>query len=129
MVGTNDLDRGTRFYDAMLSTIGLVQVERAETHTAYAPKALRSSIEIYITIPFDRRPATAGNGTMVAFAARTLQALEDFHTVGLESGCIDEGGSGPREDGNTTCYAYIRDFDGNKICTFYDEAKTKIADE
>ena len=39
-VGTNDLDRGTRFYDAMLSTIGLVQVERAETHTAYAPKSV-----------------------------------------------------------------------------------------
>ena len=118
MVGTNDLDRGTRFYDTALSTIGRVQVERAKTHTAYAQKALRSSIEIYITIPFDHRPATVGNGTMVAFAARTLQALEDFHTVDLESGCIDEGASGPREDGNTTCYAYIRDFDGNKICAF-----------
>ena len=113
----------------MLSTIGLVQVERAETHTAYSPKAMRSSIEIYITIPFDRRPATAGNGTMVAFATRTLQALEDFHTVGLDSGGIDEGALGPREDGNTTCYAYIRDFDGNKICAVYDGAKMKTADD
>ena len=129
MVGTNDLDRGTRFYDAVLSTIGLVQVERSETYTAYAPKAVRSSIEIYITIPFDRRLAKAGNGTMVAFAARILQALEDFHTVGLESGGIDEGAPGPREYGNTTCYAYIRDFNGNKICAFCDEAKMKTADD
>ena len=33
MVGTNDLDRATIFYDAILSTIGLVQVERAKPYT------------------------------------------------------------------------------------------------
>ena len=119
MVGTNDLDRATIFYDAILSTIGLVQVERAKTYTAYAPKDAMESIEVYVTIPFDQNPATAGNGTMVALAAPTIQALEEFHEVGLERGGTDEGAPGPREEGSNTCYAYIRDFDGNKICAFY----------
>ncbi len=129
MIGTNGLDRGTRFYDAVLSTIGLLQVEHAETYTAHAPKALRSSIEIYTTTPFDCCPAAAGNGTMVAFAAPTLQALEDFRTAGLECGGIDEGAAGRREDGNTTFHAYIRDFDDNKISAFYYEAKMKTSDD
>ena len=49
--------------------------------------------------------------------------------MGLESVGIDEGALGPREDGNTTYYSYIRDFDGNKICAVYDGAKMKTADD
>mgnify|MGYP000078758650 CR=1 FL=1 len=49
MIGTNDLDRGARFYDALLAPLGLVQVERVETYAAYAPKAARDAIEFYVT--------------------------------------------------------------------------------
>ena len=98
-----------------------MQVERAKAFTAYAPKGAKDSIELYVTIPFDQQPATAGNGTMIALAAPTIQALEDFHEVGLQNGGTHEGAPVPREEGNLTCYAYIQDFDGNKICVFYDE--------
>ena len=129
MVGTNDLDRAAKFYDATLAPLGLVQVEPVETYTAYAPEAAKDAIEFYVTTPFDRRPANPGNGTMVALAAPTMQALEHFHTIGLQSGGRDEGVPGPREEGSDICYAYVRDFDGNKICAFYDEAKVQAADE
>ena len=71
MVGTNDLNRATRFYNATLAPLGLVQVERLETFTAYAPEAAKGSIAFYVTTPFDQRPAKPGNGTMVALAAPT----------------------------------------------------------
>ncbi|MDG2191726.1 MAG: hypothetical protein P8L25_13970 [Paracoccaceae bacterium] len=45
MIGTNDLDRGARFYDALLAPLGLVQVERVETYAAYAPKAAKDAID------------------------------------------------------------------------------------
>ena len=96
-----------------------MQDERAKTYTAYAPKDAVESIKLYVKMPFDQKPATARNRTMVALAAPTIQALEEFHEVGLESGGTDEGAPGPREEGSNTCYAYIRDFDGNKICAFY----------
>ena len=56
------------------------------------------SIELYVTIPFDQNPATAGNGTVVALVAPNIQALEEFHEVGLESGGTDEGAPDPREE-------------------------------
>jgi catechol 2,3-dioxygenase-like lactoylglutathione lyase family enzyme len=129
MIGTNDLDQGARFYDVLLAPLGLVQVARVETYAAYAPKAAKDAIEFYITTPFDQGPATPGNGTMVALAAPTMQALEHFHRLGLQNGGSDEGAPGPREEGSDICYAYIRDADGNKICAVYDGAKGQAADE
>ncbi len=118
MVGTNDLDCAAAFYDAILAPLGLVRVERVKTYAAYAPETATGAIEFYVTTPFDQRPATYGNGSMIAFAAPTMQALEQFHDVGMQSGGTDEGAPGPREDSSHVCYAYIRDFDGNKICAF-----------
>ena len=129
MIGTNDLDQGARFYDVLLAPLGLVQVARVETYAAYAPKAAKDAIEFYITTPFDQGPATPGNGTMVALAVPTMQALKQFHSLGLQNGGSDEGAPGPREEGSDICYAYIRDADGNKICAFYDGAKGQAADE
>ena len=129
MIGTNDLDQAVRFYDVLLDPLGLVQVARVETYAAYAPKAAKDAIEFYVTMPFDQGPATPGNGTMVALAAPTMQALEQFHRLGLQNGGSDEGAPGPREEGSDICYAYIRDPDGNKICAFYDGVKAQAAHE
>lgn len=120
MVGTNNLDRAATFYDSVLTPLDLIQVERTSTYVAFAPKAAKGDIEFYVTKPFDKRPAKPGNGIMVALQAASMQALERFHSSGLKSGGIDEGAPGPRDEGSKTCYAYIRDLDGNKICAFCD---------
>lgn len=129
MVGTNDLDQGVRFYDVLLAPLGLIKVVRVEACAAYAPKAAKDASEFYVTMPFDQGPATPGNGTMVALAAPTMQALEEFHRLGLQNGGSDEGAPGSREQGSNICYAYIRDPDGNKICAFYEGTKGQAADE
>ena len=41
------------------------------------------------------------------------EAVEKFYEIAMSKGATDEGGPGVRSDGNY--YAYIRDFDGNKI--------------
>ncbi len=120
MPGTSDLDRAAKFCDTILAPLGLVQVARTETYAAYAPETAKDAIEFYVTTPYDQCKATPGNGTMIAFQASTMQALEQFHEAGLTSGGSDEGAPGPREEDSTICYAYIRDADGNKICAFCD---------
>ena len=129
MIGTNDLDQSVRSYDVLLAPLGVVQVARLETYAAYAPKAAKDAIEFYVTMPFDQGPATPGNGTMGALAAPTMQALEDFHRLGLQNCGSDEGALGPCEEGSNICYAYIRDSDGNKICAFYEEMKGQSSNE
>ena len=118
MVGASDLPRSSDYYDAVLTPLGLVRVESDDSYVAYAPKTNPSAIEFYVTIPFDRKPATFGNGTMIAFAAESRRAVDLFHSTALKNGGTDEGAPGPRPAEGTIYYAYARDPDGNKICAY-----------
>ena len=57
------------------------------------------------------------NKTKVTFLAKTKNAVDEFYKIALSKGAIDEGSPGARSDGNY--YAYVRDFDGNKIAAQY----------
>ena len=129
MVGTNDLTKATKFYDTILVPLGLLQAEHTAIYTAYAPNGSKDAVEFYVTIPFDQKFATHGNGTMIALSAPTMLALKQFHRLGLSSGGTDEGAPGLREEGSDVSYAYIRDLDGNKICAFYSGAEKLSAHE
>ena len=118
MVGSSDLDRSVTFYDAILAPLGLTQVDRNESYVAYAPETDLDAVEFYVTLPYDGGKCTFGNGTMIAFAAPTMEALDQFHVVGQQSGGTDEGALGPREEGSNICYGYLRDPEGNKICAY-----------
>ena len=48
MVGTNDLARATKFYDATLESLNLIQVECLDIYTAYAPKDARRGVELLL---------------------------------------------------------------------------------
>jgi catechol 2,3-dioxygenase-like lactoylglutathione lyase family enzyme len=124
MVGTNDLARSTKFYDATLAPLNLIQVECLDIYTAYANKDARDAIELYVTKPFDQEAATVGNGSMIALKAPSMEALIQFHITGQKNGGMDEGSPGPREEGSDTQYAYVRDPDGNKVCAFYDKTES-----
>lgn len=124
MVGTNNLARATKFYDAILESLDLIQVECLDHHAAYASKDAINVIELYVTTPFNKGAATVGNGSMIAFKASSQQALIQFHIIGQKNGGTDEGAPGPREEGSNIQYAYVRDPDGNKICAFYDKSES-----
>ena len=113
MVGTNDLEKSSNFYDSILVHLGMKRVTITERYIGYGHSSEDSGVKFYITKPHNKENANAGNGTMVALSAETKEAVDKFHKTALENGATDEGAPGPRSDGNY--YGYIRDHDGNKI--------------
>jgi catechol 2,3-dioxygenase-like lactoylglutathione lyase family enzyme len=118
-VGTRDLERAERFYDAVLAPLGLT---RRTVSPDGGPAALcwvraQSPLpRFYVYQPFNGEPATVGNGGMVAFLAPSTEAVGVAHAGGLEHGGTDEGGPGPRPHyGEGYFGAYLRDPDGNKV--------------
>ena len=69
-----------------------------------------------VTVPFDGKPATVGNGVMVALVMDSTDKVDALHAKALELGGTDEGAPGPRGDGFYA--AYFRDLDGNKLNAF-----------
>ena len=115
MVGTNDLDKSSKFYDQVLANLGMKRVTVTERYIAYSHSSGDDGLKFYITKPQNKENATTGNGTMVALSAETKEAVDKFHKIALENGAVDEGKPGLRSDGNY--YSYIRDLDGNKIAS------------
>ncbi len=119
MLGANDLATMVRFYDAVLAPIGLVQ--RAFQNDggpagACWVKPGQKLPEFFIQGPYNRQPATAGNGVMVAFLAADHAAVDTAHAAGLLAGGTDEGAPGPRPHYGAGYYgAYLRDPEGNKL--------------
>lgn len=119
-LGTNDIERSRRFYDAVLATLGLRLVQAGERGLDYGVSDTLFSIEV----PFDGRQASAGNGVHVAFQARDRGTVEAFHRAALANGGSDDGPPGLRPDYDANYFgAFVRDPDGNKI-----EAVTFSAD-
>ena len=115
-LGTNDLERGSKFYDTLLGEIGAKRFMEAEDHfIAWAIKPDEPSIAI--TKPFDGNKATVGNGVMVAIYLDSTEKVQSLHKKALELGATDEGAPGPRGEGGFYA-AYFRDLDGNKLNCF-----------
>jgi len=115
VLGTNNLEQATKFYDATLGALGIKNVgplgENAVMYGAEGP-------EFVVTKPANGQPACYANGGTVGFAAATRDAVHKFHAAGLANGGTDEGQPGPRDFAPTAYAAYLRDPDGNKICTY-----------
>lgn len=79
-----------------------------------------ASAKVLCVLPFNGEPAKPGNGSMVAFAAPTVEAVAEAHAAGLAAGGTDEGAPGPRPRyGDGYHGAYLRDPDGNKVHIVY----------
>ena len=114
-LGTNDFGRATKFYDALLAELGakrFMEIENFIVWGSGGPAGL-----LAVTKPFDGKPATVGNGVMVALAASSPAQVDAIYRKAIELGATDEGAPGPRGDG---FYAgYFRDLDGNKLNAFF----------
>ena len=115
MIGTNDLDKAIKFYDALLQIINLNRTVTNEKYIGYSSKKNPEEIEFYVTNPIDKKKATYGNGTQISFAVKSKETVDNFYNLGIKLGGKDEGAPGIRSG---DYYCYIRDLDGNKICSF-----------
>ena len=113
-LGTNDLARAKRFYDATLATIDLHFMGEFDGEIGYGPPGAENPL-VWINPPYDGKPATVGNGSMLAFAAQTRAAVDAFHSAAIANGGSDEGAPGLRPFGPHFYAAYVRDPDGNKL--------------
>lgn len=114
-VGANDLAQATKFYDAALGALGINNLG------AYGENAVLYGVdhpEFLILRPSNGEPACHANGGTIGFAAASRAAVDKFHELGLANGGTDEGAPGPREVRPNAYGAYIRDPDGNKLCTY-----------
>jgi len=114
-LGTNDLPRAKAFYDALLGEIGIKQMMEFGGR-GYAWGAAMDKPALGIMKPYDGKPATVGNGVMVAIVVDSRDKVDRVYKKALELGAKDEGPAGPRGEG---FYAgYFRDLDGNKLNVF-----------
>ena len=118
-LGTADLEKAAAFYDALLGTIGATRfMEEPDYFIAWAKDEDQAALSV--TKPFDQKPATVGNGVMVAMYFETPEQVNAFYDKAIELGATCEGQPGFRpQDATSGFYAgYFRDLDGNKLNAF-----------
>ena len=112
--GTNDLVKAGKFYDELFEIMGAKRFMADEHIVIWATK--KGNGMFAVITPNDGKAATAGNGTMAAFAVDDLDTVKRMHAKVLELGGTDEGEPGPR--GESYNFGYARDLEGNKLA-FY----------
>jgi catechol 2,3-dioxygenase-like lactoylglutathione lyase family enzyme len=121
-VGADDIARAKRFYSAFLPALGYELKEGPEGLSyalPVAPSAAPIFADFYVKPTFDGRPASAGNGAMVAFEARSQSEVRVLHAAALAAGGRNEGPPGFRASYGPHFYVgYLRDPQGNKIALF-----------
>ena len=113
-LGSNDLDKAARFYDALLAELGATRFIEMEGFIAWAVNPQTPALSV--TAPHNGQHATAGNGVMVALAADTPEKVDAVYRKAIELGGKCEGPSGPR--GESFYAGYFRDLEGNKLNVF-----------
>lgn len=115
MVGTNNFEKAAGFYDKLLKLVGASRVMEADSFIAWGKDM--GSPAISICKPYDGKPATVGNGVMIAINVDSRDKVNALHKKAMELGGTDEGAPGQRSDDFYA--AYFRDLDGNKLNAFY----------
>ena len=118
MVGSSDLDRSRKFYDAVFGAIG---GKPAITDDKGRLIYLHNGGVFMVTAPIDGALATHANGGTIGFAMDGPEQADAWHAAGVAAGgTAIENPPGVREGGFGRLYlAYLRDPDGNKLCASY----------
>ena len=110
-LGTADLVRSERFYDALLAEFGAKQIMHMDDFIVWASENGGPAFSVHI--PENGKTYSVGNGVMIALAAAGEAQVDRVHAKALELGGTDEGKPGFRAEGFYA--AYFRDPDGNKL--------------
>jgi catechol 2,3-dioxygenase-like lactoylglutathione lyase family enzyme len=122
MVGSNDIERSKRFYDAVLGVLGAGEGLRNQAPTGHTRLFYRHEGSSFgVSEPIDGEQATPANGGTIGFKCSSPEQVKEFHDVAVANGGTSiEGPPGPRESSMGTLHlAYVRDPDGNKLCAAY----------
>ena len=122
MIGSNDIERSKRFYDAVLAVLGAGEPIRnvnatGQTRLFY----VHDGSTFCLSEPIDGQTATVANGFTMGFKCHSPEQLKQFHDTAVAHGGISiEDPPGLREGKMGAMYlAYVRDPDGHKLCALY----------
>ncbi len=115
MVGTNDVARSKRFYDALFGALGGKPGKQDDKGRLLY---MHNGGLFMVSVPLDGRPACHANGGTVGFAVTGPEQADAWHKAGVENGgTAVEDAPGVRSNAFGSLYlAYLRDPDGNKLC-------------
>ncbi len=114
-IGTNDLEKAKAFYGELLAEMGgkvILDMGRGVWYGCGQGQPMFA-----VCIPYDKEPATVGNGSMIALAAGSREGVDKLYAKAISLGATDEGAPGERMPGFYG--GYFRDLDGNKIVFFH----------
>lgn len=115
MVGSNDLHRSKKFYDALFGAIGgKPGFQDAKGRLIY----MHNGAMFMVTKPIDGAPASAANGGTIGFAMADAAEADAWHAAGVAHGgtSIEDAPGVRKNDFGDLYLAYLRDPDGNKLC-------------
>jgi len=118
-VAVRDLAAATKFYDAVLGTLGY---QRLDTRPKTAGWGKKYS-EFWINLRSNMAPVPPDSGVHICLRATSKEVVEAFHAAALANGGSSDGAPGPRKNDDPRYYAaFIRDPDGNRLeaVTFLD---------
>jgi len=122
MVGSNDIERSKRFYDAVLGVLGAPAPLRNVNDTGHVRLFYRHDGNTFAVVePINDEPATFANGGTIGFKCNSPEQVQAFHDVAVAHGGtsienppgLRQGSLGPMH------LAYVRDPDGHKLCALY----------
>ena len=118
MVGSNDIARSKKFYDALFGAVGgKTGVEDAKGRLIY----IHNGGIFMVSRPIDGAAATHANGGTIGFTLNGPEQARAWHDAGvMHGGTSIEDPPGVRQGGAGQMYlAYLRDPDGNKLCALH----------
>jgi predicted enzyme related to lactoylglutathione lyase len=114
VVGSNQLAKAMTFYEQLLAEIGWKKLFDNPSGGCFFGSIADGWFGV--VTPFNGKPASVGNGTMVGFARESQAEVDAFYAKAISLGAKDEGAPGDR--GGGSYFAYFRDLDGNKLCAW-----------
>jgi catechol 2,3-dioxygenase-like lactoylglutathione lyase family enzyme len=122
MIGSNDIERSKRFYDAVLATLGAGEPVRNVAKSGHVRLFYRHNGNTFgITEPINGETATCANGATIGFKCDSPEQVQQFHDTAIAHGGTSiEDPPGLRDGSLGPMYlAYVRDPDGNKLCALF----------
>ncbi|MEO7032109.1 MAG: VOC family protein [Herbaspirillum sp.] len=122
MVGSSDIARSKRFYDAVLGTLGAGEPIQNMASTGHTRLFYRHDGSTFcVTEPINGEAACPANGGTIGFKCGSPEQVQKFHDTAVANGGKSiEDAPGLREGKAGAMHlAYVRDPDGNKLCAIY----------
>ncbi|CAN5166558.1 VOC family protein [soil metagenome] len=122
MVGSNDIERSERFYDAVLATLGAGKAMRNAAPTGHMRLFYQHAGGAFgVSQPIDGEPASHANGATIGFKCDSPEQVRAFHDAGVANGgtSIEEPPGLRNSSMGPMHLSYLRDPDGNKLCAIH----------